>query len=94
MAVSAARQRISKAHARIFNKKSLERWGTRSRPGLTLNLTPMTARAPAAALRSQFDDAARPDIEAYLCARETCAATEVPITLPDGDRSRGAHLHL
>ena len=68
-------------HSRIFNKKSLERWGTTECPGLTLNLTPTgTCRGVAFA----FEDAARSDIEDYLCAREICAATEVPITLPEG----------
>jgi cation transport protein ChaC len=67
-------------HARIFNKKSLERWGTRSRPGLTLNLTlGKTCRGVA----FEFDDAARDDIERYLCARETCAASEVRVALPE-----------
>jgi cation transport protein ChaC len=68
-------------HARIFNKTSLERWGTRSRPGLTLNLTP-SARA-CRGVAFAFDAAARSEIEDYLCARETCAATEVPVLLPD-----------
>lgn len=67
-------------HARIFNKKSLERWGTHARPGLTLNLAPSGAcRGVAFA----FDDAARSEIEDYLTHRETCAATEVPLKLPD-----------
>lgn len=67
-------------HSRVFNKKSLERWGTHARPGLTLNLARTgTCRGVA----FQFDDAARDDIEAYLCARETCSATEVPLALPD-----------
>jgi len=67
-------------HTRIFNKKSLERWGTRSRPGLTLNLTRGGACRGAA---FEFDDAAKPDIEDYLSARETCAATAVTVQLPD-----------
>jgi len=67
-------------HMRIFNKKSLERWGTHARPGLTLNLTRAgTCRGVA----FEFEDAARTDIEDYLCARETCAATEVSVQLPD-----------
>ncbi len=67
-------------HARVFNKKSIERWGTHERPGLTLNLAPSGACGGVA---FQFDDAARNDIEAYLCARETCTATEVAVRLPD-----------
>jgi glutathione-specific gamma-glutamylcyclotransferase len=71
-------------YARIFNKKSLERWGTHALPGLTLNLA--RHATPSVACRGvafQFDDAARADIEDYLCARETCPATEVSIQLPD-----------
>jgi cation transport protein ChaC len=68
-------------HARVFNKKSLERWGTPDRPGLTLNL------AQKGSCRGRvfaFDDAARGDIETYLNHRETCEATEVAVQLPDG----------
>lgn len=69
-------------HSRVFNKKSLERWGTHDRPGLTLNL----ARAGACrGMAFAFDDGARSDIEAYLNHRETCEATEVAVTLPGGD---------
>jgi cation transport protein ChaC len=69
-----------RGHSRIFNKKSLERWGTHDKPGLTLNLTPSGAcRGVAFA----FDAAARSEIENYLCARETCAATEIPVLLSD-----------
>jgi len=69
-----------RGHARIFNKKSLERWGTHARPGLTLNLTPSgVCRGVAFA----FDEAARSEIEDYLAHREVCAATEVPLQLPD-----------
>ena len=67
-------------HRRIFNKKSLERWGTHARPGLTLNLHAMGACRGVA---FQFDDAALTDIAAYLTARETCTATELPVRLPD-----------
>lgn len=67
-------------HTRIFNKKSLERWGTQARPGLTLNLTRSgTCRGVA----FEFDTGAMGDIEAYLSHRETCTATEVPVQLPD-----------
>jgi len=67
-------------HNRIFNKKSLERWGTHARPGPTLNLARTgTCRGMAFA----FDDGARGDIEAYLNHRETCEATEVAVQLPD-----------
>ncbi len=67
-------------HTRIFNKKSLERWGTHDRPGLTLNLM-RTGICRGVAF--EFDNAARGDIEAYLSARETCEATEVTVRLAD-----------
>lgn len=71
-------------HARIFNKKSLERWGTHARPGLTLNLArPLMPAAACRGVAFEFDDAARTDIEAHLSHRETCAATEVSLRLPD-----------
>ena len=67
-------------YRRIFNKKSLERWGTKECPGLTLNLAQTgTCRGVA----FEFEDAARSDIEGYLCARETCAATEVSVALSE-----------
>jgi len=67
-------------HTRIFNKKSLERWGTHQQPGLTLNL----ARTGACrGVAFAFDDGARSEIEDYLSARETCEATEVAVALPD-----------
>ena len=72
------RPALAKTHARIFNKKSLERWGTLSRPGLTLNLTPSgTCRGVA----FEFDDAE--EVEAYLGERETCTATDIDIELPE-----------
>ena len=67
-------------HTRIFNKKSLERWGTHERPGLTLNLM-RTGICRGVAF--EFDNAARGDIETYLSARETCDATEVTVRLTD-----------
>jgi len=67
-------------HTRIFNKRSLERWGTHERPGLTLNLA---RTGICRGVVFQFDKAARQDIEDYLSARETCAATAVTVQLPD-----------
>ena len=67
-------------HSRIFNKKSLERWGTRDRPGLTLNLARI---GHCRGIAFEFEDMARTDVEDYLSARETCAATEVAVALPE-----------
>jgi cation transport protein ChaC len=68
-------------HTRLFNKKSLERWGTPDRPGLTLNLS---RTGVCRGMAFAFDDATQSDIEAYLNHRETCEATEVAVQLPDG----------
>jgi glutathione-specific gamma-glutamylcyclotransferase len=68
-------------HSRIFNKKSIERWGTRARPGLTLNLQ---ASGACRGVAFAFDDASAPGVVAYLTARETCTASELPVRLPDG----------
>lgn len=67
-------------HARVFNKKSLERWGTPARPGLTLNLS---RSGHCRGVAFEFDDGAMSDIADYLCARETCTATAVAVRLPD-----------
>ena len=67
-------------YTRIFNKKSLERWGTHARPGLTLNLH---AGDACRGVAFEFDDGASSDITTYLNDRETCAATELPVRLPD-----------
>lgn len=65
---------------RIFNKKSLERWGTHARPGLVLNLH---AGDTCRGVAFEFDDAASSNITTYLNERETCTATEFPVRLPD-----------
>lgn len=74
-------------HARIFNKKSLERWGTHARPGLTLNLTPS---GTCHGVAFEFDDAA--EVETYLCERETCTATDIEVQLPE--KTVGARAYI
>ena len=74
-----------RGHARIFNKKSLERWGTRSRPGLTLNLTPSGAcRGVAFAVPGDKRDATLD----YLRRREQVTDVYLeairPVSLLDG----------
>lgn len=70
--------------ARIFNKKSLERWGTPARPGLTLNLTALTLgnAKPCQGVAFEFPADRQREIETYLSARETCAASDIAIALP------------
>ncbi len=77
-------------YRRIFNRKSPERWGTQALPGLTLNLI---AGGTCRGVAFHFDDAALPDIAAYLCARETCDATELAVRLADDTEVR-AHTYL
>jgi len=74
------RAAVAPSHGRIFNKKSLERWGTHARPGLTLNLTPSGSCHGVA---FEFPGTGQTQIEDYLCERETCAATDISVHLPD-----------
>ncbi len=71
---------VAPSHSSIFNKKSVERWGTRARPGLTLNLTP-SGRCRGVAF--EFADANQAHVEDYLCERETCTTTDIAVRLPD-----------
>jgi len=73
------------SYARIFNKKSLERWGTQQRPGLTLNLTAHASGAGGTCqgVAFEFPGIHQPEIEAYLSGRETCAASSITVGLPE-----------
>lgn len=73
------RPAIAPSHSRTFNKKSLERWGTHTRPGLTLNLTPSGSCHGVA---FEFPAAGQTQIEDYLCEREICAVTDISVHLP------------
>ena len=75
---------VAPEHRRIFNKKSLERWGTRTQPGLTLNLAPTKGgyAQPCRGIAFEFPDGHSSEIEDYLSERETCAATEIAVALP------------
>ncbi|MDJ0512550.1 MAG: gamma-glutamylcyclotransferase [Methyloceanibacter sp.] len=71
-------------HRRIFNKKSLERWGTHAQPGLTLNLAPAHDGAePCRGIAFEFPDTHQSKVETYLSERETCEASDITVRLPD-----------
>ncbi|BAQ17046.1 cation transport protein chaC [Methyloceanibacter caenitepidi] len=75
---------VAPEHRRVFNKKSLERWGTHAQPGLTLNLAPAHEEAHRCrGIAFEFPDEHQTEIEAYLSARETCHASEIAVRLPD-----------
>lgn len=74
---------VAHEHRRVFNKKSLERWGTHTQPGLTLNLAHASEDgSPCRGIAFEFPDPHQAEIEAYLSERETCAATEIAVRLP------------
>ncbi len=71
---------VAPQHRRVFNKKSLERWGTCALPGLTLNLARAKENdAPCRGVAFEFPDAHQGEIEAYLSERETCPASNINI---------------
>lgn len=73
---------VAPQHRRVFNKKSLERWGTHAQPGLTLNLAPTHEdAAPCRGIAFDFPDAHQADVEAYLSERETCTASDIAVHL-------------
>ena len=74
---------VAPEHRRIFNKKSLERWGTRTQPGLTLNLAPANGEhaQPCRGIAFEFPDGHSSEIEDYLSERETCMATDIAVDL-------------
>lgn len=74
---------VAHNHRRVFNKKSLERWGTRTQPGLTLNLAGASENgSPCHGIAFEFPDRHQGEIEDYLSERETCTATEIAVHLP------------
>jgi cation transport protein ChaC len=85
---------VAPEHRRVFNKKSLERWGTHAQPGLTLNLAP--AREEAYRCRGiafEFPDEHQAAVEAYLSDRETCGASDIAVHLPDGAISARTYIY-
>ncbi|HML92514.1 gamma-glutamylcyclotransferase [Methyloceanibacter sp.] len=71
-------------HRRIFNKKSLERWGTYATPGLTLNLASHEYDDdPCRGIAFEFPDTRQAEIEDYLSVRETCTACDIAVALPE-----------
>jgi cation transport protein ChaC len=72
-------------YRRVFNKKSVENWGTRKWPGLTLNLKESTTSVcRGVAFEFACDNAKSQDMLNCLTKREACQARSLAIRLPDG----------
>lgn len=82
-------------YRRIFNKKSLERWGTYDAPGLTLNLAlhERDEDDPCRGIAFQFPDTRQAEIEDYLSVRETCMACGIAVALPDETVSARTYIY-
>ena len=82
-------------HRRIFNKKSLERWGTYAMPGLTLNLASHAYDDddPCRGIAFEFPDTRQAIIEDYLSVRETCTACDIAVALPGGSVSARTYIY-
>jgi glutathione-specific gamma-glutamylcyclotransferase len=79
-------------YSRIFNKKSVERWGTRTCPGLTLNLE-RSASDACRGMAFAFQDNSTQKTLDYLAKREACEAHELPIRLEDCSQV-SAHVYI
>jgi cation transport protein ChaC len=85
---------VAPEHRRVFNKKSLERWGTHAQPGLTLNLAPAHEETQACrGIAFEFPDEHQAAVEAYLSNRETCEASDIAVHLPGGTISARTYIY-
>ena len=72
-------------YQRVFNKKSVENWGTKKRPGLTLNLKASTASVCGGIAFAFADDNSKSlDMLKGLTKREACQPRSLAIRLADG----------
>jgi cation transport protein ChaC len=72
-------------YRRVFNKKSVENWGTKKWPGLTLNLKASTTSVcRGVAFEFIDDDSKSLEMLKYLTKREACQPRSLAIRLPDG----------
>jgi glutathione-specific gamma-glutamylcyclotransferase len=70
---------------RVFNKKSVENWGTKEWPGLTLNLKESTnSVCRGIAFAFADDDSESQDMLERLTRREACQPRSLAIRLLDG----------
>lgn len=85
----------ARGHRRIFNKKSLERWGTFAAPGVTLNLAPREGDDddPCRGIAFEFPGARQAEIENYLSVRETCTACDIAVALPEESVSARTYIY-
>ena len=72
-------------YRRVFNKKSVENWGTKEWPGLTLNLKESTnSVCRGIAFAFADDDSESQDMLKRLTKREACQPRSLGIRLQDG----------
>jgi cation transport protein ChaC len=72
-------------YRRVFNKKSVENWGTKKWPGLTLNLKASTTSVcRGVAFEFIDDDSKSLEMLKYLTKREACQPRSLAIRLQDG----------
>jgi cation transport protein ChaC len=72
-------------YRRVFNKKSVENWGTKEWPGLTLNLKASTTSVcRGVAFAFADDDSKSQNMLNFLTKREACQPQSLAIQLLDG----------
>jgi glutathione-specific gamma-glutamylcyclotransferase len=72
-------------YRRVFSKRSVENWGTKERPGLTLNLKESTnSVCRGIAFAFADDDSESQDMLKRLTKREACQPRSLGIRLQDG----------
>ena len=71
-------------YRRVFNKRSVENWGTKERPGLTLNLKESAGSVCRGIAFAFADDSGSQDILKQLTKREACQPRSLAIRLQDG----------
>jgi glutathione-specific gamma-glutamylcyclotransferase len=71
-------------YRRVFSKKSVANWGSKKRPGLTLNLKESTASCRGVAFAFADDDSKVQNMLNCLTKREACQPRSLAIRLLDG----------
>jgi cation transport protein ChaC len=81
-------------YRRVFGKMSVRNWGTRKRPGLTLNLEKLdTGTCRGVAFEFPDNSAAIRSMLTYLANREACAPCMLPVLTP-GQQTVQTHVYI
>jgi cation transport protein ChaC len=81
-------------YRRVFGKKSVRNWGTRERPGLTLNLEKFdTGTCRGVAFEFPHNSAGTRSVLEYLSNREACTPCMLPV-LTSGQQTVQAHVYI